>query len=96
MDDSFIFVEVLQCLSNLKNHVAAQVFAEVRQSYNLMKEFSSGTEFQDDVVVLARFGEADKLDDVWMIELSHNLYFLQDIGSLVQPFELVIPEDIGR
>ena len=47
-----------------------------------MEEFATWAEFEYNVIVLLRFGKIDKSDNVGMIKLSHNLDFLQDIGSL--------------
>jgi hypothetical protein len=35
-------------------------------------------------VEFVAFGEADKLDDIWVIDTSHNLDFFEDVGSLDQ------------
>lgn len=62
--------------------MATEVFTEVRQANNLMEKLPAGTQFQDDIVILARFGKLDQFNDVRVIDLAHNLYFFQDVGSL--------------
>lgn len=59
-----------------------KVFAEVCESDNLMEEFTTRAELKDDVVVLSRLREVDELDDIGMVDLSHDLDFFQDIRAL--------------
>ena len=47
-----------------------------------MEELASRAQLENDVVVLSGLGEVDELDDVWVVELSHNLHFLEDVRSL--------------
>jgi hypothetical protein len=47
-----------------------------------MEQFAARTKFEDDIVVLARFGEVDQLDDVGMVKLTHDLDFFEDVRSL--------------
>ena len=47
-----------------------------------MEKFSTRAQFQHDVVVLLRLAELNKLDDVRVIEVSHDLDFLEDVCSL--------------
>ncbi len=75
-------MQILQGLSDLYDDVTTQIFAEVGQSNNLMEELASWAEFKDDVVVLARFGKVDELDNIRVIQLPHDLHFFEDIGSL--------------
>ena len=48
----------------------------------MVKELTARTKLEYDVVVLACFGELDKLDDVGMVKLSHDLDFFEDVGAL--------------
>jgi hypothetical protein len=82
MDDSGFLMQVFQCFCNLENYMTRKIFAEVCKANNLMEQFSARTEFENDKVVLARLVEINQLDDVGVIQLSHNLNFLQDIRSL--------------
>ena len=47
-----------------------------------MEELASRAQLENDVVVLSGLGEFDELDDVWVVELPHNLHFLEDVRSL--------------
>lgn len=47
-----------------------------------MEKLASRTELENDVVVLTRLGEVNELDDIRVVELSHNLYFFEDVCSL--------------
>ena len=38
--------------------------------------------FKDQEVKLVALGKADELDDVWVIDTSHDLYLFEDVGSL--------------
>lgn len=40
--------------------------------------------FENQEVVLVRLGEADELDDRWVIRSSHDLDLLQDVGALLE------------
>lgn len=76
------FMKVFQGLRNLYYHVTAQILAEVCQPHNLMEQLPSGAKFQDNVIILSRLGKVNQLDNVWVINLAHNLDFLENIGSL--------------
>ena len=52
MHDAFLFVKVLECLSNLCDYVLRQVLAQVREPQHLVVKLSSGCEFKNYVVVL--------------------------------------------
>jgi hypothetical protein len=75
-------MQVFNGLCDLDNHVSAQVFAKVCQSHDLVEQLSTRAELENDVVILSRFGKVNQLDDVWVVEVAHNLDFLQDIRSL--------------
>ena len=47
-----------------------------------MEQFAARTKLEDDVVVLARFGKVNQLDDVGVVKLTHDLDFLKDVRSL--------------
>jgi hypothetical protein len=47
-----------------------------------VEELASRAQLENDVVVLSGLGEFDELDDVWVVDLSHNLHFLEDVRSL--------------
>jgi hypothetical protein len=82
MHDTSILVQVFQRLGDLHDDMSRQVLAKVGQANDLVKQFATGTELQDDVVVLAGFGEVDELDDIGVIELTHDLHLFEDVGSL--------------
>lgn len=48
-----------------------------------MKQLAARTKFQDDVIVLPRLGEVDELDDIGVVELTHDLHFFEDVCSLL-------------
>lgn len=62
--------------------MSTEIFAEVGQPNNLVEELAARTEFQNDIVVLARLGKVNQLDDIWVIYLSHDLHFFENVGSL--------------
>ena len=62
--------------------MSTEVFAEVGQPNNLVEELAARAEFQNNIVVLARLGKVDQLDDVRVIYLSHDLHFFENVGSL--------------
>ncbi len=39
--------------------VSREILAEVGQTHNLVKELASRAKFEDNVVILSRFGEVD-------------------------------------
>ena len=82
VDYTLLFVDIIECLGDLYDHMSAQILAEVCQTNDLVEELSSWTELEYDVVVLVRLGEVDELDDIWMVELAHNLNFFEDIRTL--------------
>ena len=82
MYHAFLFMEIEQSLGNLHYDVSAQVLAEIRQPYYLMEQLATGAKFQYDEIVLAGFGKGHQLDDVGMVQSTHDLNFFQDIGSL--------------
>jgi hypothetical protein len=47
-----------------------------------VEELATGSKFQHNVVVLPRLGEVDELDDVGVVELTHDLHLLEDVGTL--------------
>jgi hypothetical protein len=47
-----------------------------------VEKLSARAEFENDEIVLSRFVEVDELDDIRVIELSHDLHFFEDIGTL--------------
>lgn len=47
-----------------------------------MEELTTRAELKDNVVVLTSLGELDKLDNVGVIELTHDLNFFEDVGTL--------------
>jgi len=49
-----------------------------------VEELTTRAELKDDVVVLAGLGELDKLDNVRVVELTHDLNFLEDVGTLLE------------
>lgn len=64
--------------------MSGQLFTEVCQADDLVEQLATGGKFEDDVVVLPRFGEFNELDDVGMVELSHNLNLFEDVGTLAR------------
>ena len=75
-------MKVFNGVGDLSNDVTAQIFAEIGQSHDLMEKLAPRAEFQNDVVVLARFGEIDQLDDIGVIQVAHNLDLLEDVCAL--------------
>lgn len=82
MHNTLFLVQILEGLGDLKDDVPRQVLTKVREPHDLMEKFTAWGKFEDDVVVLFRFGEVDELDDVGMIKLTHDLNLLQDIRAL--------------
>lgn len=62
--------------------MSTEVLAEVGQPDNLMEEFAARAELEHNVVILTGFGEVDEFDNIGMVELSHDLYFFEDVRSL--------------
>lgn len=75
-------MKIFNGFGDLLNDVSAEILTEVGQSHDLMEELASGAKLQDDVVILAGFGEIDQLDDVGVVEVAHNLDFFEDIRTL--------------
>ena len=84
MYDSSVLVEIFQCFGNLQDDVTRKVFAKVRQTHNLVEELSTRTQLENNVVVLASFREFHQRDDVGVVELTHDLDFFEDIGTLLE------------
>jgi hypothetical protein len=47
-----------------------------------MEQLATWCQLENDEVVLLRLLEVDKLDDIRVVELPHDLHFLQDIRPL--------------
>lgn len=77
-------MKILDGFGDLDDNVTAEVFTEIGQAHNLMEQFAPWTQFQNDIVVLARLGEFDEFDNIRVIELSHNLDLFQDVRALQQ------------
>lgn len=84
MHNARLLMQVFQCNSNLCDDVARKVFTKVREANNLVEKLATRAELKNDIVVLSGFGEVDKLHDVGMIELAHDLDFLENICSLFE------------
>jgi hypothetical protein len=82
MNNAGYLMQIFNGLCNLNNHVSAQIFAKVCQSHDLVEQLSTGAELENNVVVLSRFGKVHQLDDVGVVEVAHNLDFLEDVRSL--------------
>lgn len=82
MHHAFVLVQVFHGFRNLRNDVSTEILAEVGQPDDLMEELAARAKLQDNVVVLTGFGEVDEFDDIGMVELSHDLDFLEDVCSL--------------
>lgn len=82
MNNPGCLMEVLNGFGDLFNDVSAEVLTEVGQSHDLVEELASGAELQDDIVILSGFGEIDQLDDIRVVEVAHNLDFLENICTL--------------
>lgn len=87
MNNAGCLMQIFNGLCNLNNHVSAQIFAKVCQSHDLVEQLSTRAEFENDVVVLSRFGKVHQLDDVWVVEVAHNLDFLEDVHSLQDRYQ---------
>ena len=82
MHYSSLLMQILQSLRHLQDNMPRQLFAEVGESDDLVKELTARAELEDDVVVLSRFGEVDQADDIGMVQLPHDLDFFQNVGTL--------------
>jgi len=47
-----------------------------------VEELTTRAELKDNVVVLTSLRELDKLDDVGVIKLTHDLDLFEDVGAL--------------
>lgn len=47
-----------------------------------MEELSTGAQLEDEVVVLFGFAELNELHDIRMVQLTHDLDLLKDVGAL--------------
>jgi hypothetical protein len=77
-------MEILDGFGDLDDDVTAEVFTEIGQAHNLMEQLAPWTQFQNDIIVLARLGEFDQFDNIGVIELSHDLDLFQDVRALQQ------------
>ena len=77
-----LLMQIFQSFGDLDDDMTRQLLAEVREAHNLVEQLASGGEFEDDVVVLAGFGEIEEFYDVGVVKLAHDLYLLEDVGSL--------------
>ena len=91
MDNAGLLMQVLQCLCNLCDDVPREVLAKVCETNDLVEELAAGAQLKDDVVVLVRLCELDELDNVGVVELAHNLDFLQDVCPLPMSQYLTLP-----
>lgn len=82
MHNTSFFMQILQSVGHLRDDVTCQVFAKVRKTDDLMEELAAGAQLQDDIIVLAGFGEVDEADNVGVVELPHDLNLFQDVGAL--------------
>ena len=71
--------------------MTTEFLAEIGQAYDLMEELAARAELQDDVVILTTFGEIKKLDDIWVVDLTHDLYFFEDVLSLFVAYLVSTP-----
>jgi hypothetical protein len=79
MNDTLLLVEIFKSLGHLNNDVSGKLLAKICQADNLVKKFTTWGKFQNDVIILPRFGEFDELNNIGVVELAHNLDLLQDI-----------------
>ena len=82
MHNAFIFMHILHCLGDLEDNVSTKVLTEVCQANDLVEKLTARAKLQDDVIILTGLGEVNQLDDIGMIQLSHNLNLLKDVCSL--------------
>ena len=82
MHHAFLFVQVFERLGDLNDDVSTEILAEIGQADDLVEEFAARTQLEHDEVVLTRFGERNQLDDVGMIDLTHDLNLFEDVCSL--------------
>lgn len=89
MDDAALLVKIFKRLGNLDDDVSREVFAKVGKADDLVEEFTTGGELEDNVVVGLGLGKIDELDDVGMIKLLHNLDLFENIRALAVWLALV-------
>lgn len=70
-----------------------EIFTKIGETNNLVEEFATRTEFEDDKVILPRFGKVHQAHNIRVVELSHNLYLLQDVRSLTFSMSVVAPNE---
>lgn len=90
MDNALLLVQVLERSGDSHDDMARKLLAEVGQSYDLVEQLATGSQLQNDVVVLLGLGEFDELDDVGMIELAHDLDLFENIGALDGPVSISV------
>ena len=56
-----------------------EIFAEVSKTHNLVEKLAARAKLKNDVIVLFCFGEIDELDDIWMVDFSHDLNFFENV-----------------
>lgn len=82
MHNTCFLVQILQRLRHLKDDVPRKVLTEVGETNDLMKEFSTRAKFEDDEIILPGFVKVDEFDDIRVIQLPHDLNFLEDVRAL--------------
>lgn len=82
MDDTRLFVEIMNGISDLNNNMATEVLAKVSQLDYLVEQFAARAELQNNVVKLGGFREVDQTGNVGVVELAHNLHLFENIGAL--------------
>lgn len=82
MDNTGLFMQIFQCFGNLDDDVPRKILTEVCEANNLMEQFATRAQLEDDVIVLSGLGEVDEFYDVGVIQLAHDLHLLEDVGSL--------------
>jgi len=78
-----LFMQVQQSLCDLGDDVSRKVFTKVCETNDLVEELTARAKLQDDVVVLTGFDEFNEFDDIWVVKLSHNLNFLENVCALL-------------
>lgn len=75
-------VQVLQGIGNLSNDMSGEIFAEVGEADDLMEKLAARAKFKDNIVILSCLLKFDEFDNIRVLNLSHDLDFLQDVRSL--------------
>lgn len=88
MNDTLLFVQVLQSLGDLDDDVTRKVLAKVRELHDLVEELAARCQLKDNVVVLLGFGEIEEADDVGVVEFAHNRDLFEDVCALHCGLEL--------